>query len=401
MDDLLPPDASVFESEAIGALGDFREALKAWLGDLPDQPLRAAELGRALHLDKKLAWTAHAIARHQGRTREVAHLLPGSGVLRTLLKAARKNPGSTNDRVKGLEQAVNGLETVIERHAGDRDRFASMIRDWDLVGRDRLDLKHRRAAFRAHRHLLGLETAVQLSSTIVHPSAEQPSRLDVASVRGQIGLLRLREDAPCIVSRSRTQAAEGDPSAYAPEPVEPGADPDLPLLRAFMPRPAPRFRRLRGAAGQSYMELVGSEVGRAAATTWVSAEVWRGAEVRSARTAREALDVRVAVRVPAELLIADLWVPHGVFGRTGPIVTVRLGESARVKGQPAEAIRPLGSGVDFAGHREIPFYASMAEYVLACLGWRAADLTLYRCEIPFPVVPSTVSVSLQLPPADS
>src|SRR6185369_8308148 len=89
--------------------------------------------------------------------------------------------------------------------------------------RDQLDLRIRKMRFKADAHIWGVQTRMQVSSTIyrVRPGPEQI--VDVVATKTDIGVRRLRQSAPLTIIR--WVASRNDPEA-AGLPVEAPIGPD-------------------------------------------------------------------------------------------------------------------------------------------------------------------------------
>src|SRR5690606_20560982 len=105
---------------------------------------RAADLDKALGVSRTLGWQIHRVA-NTSNPLEGGLYVPGMAAVQQALRGARA-AGIAEQHLRRAAQAVAAFESFVERHAGDRATFATMINS--LAGRngEAIDLKARRAA---------------------------------------------------------------------------------------------------------------------------------------------------------------------------------------------------------------------------------------------------------------
>ena len=117
------------------------------------------------------------------------------------------------------------------------------------------------------------------------------------------------------------------------------------------------------------------------------------------------------VRYPCEALVSDMIVHEGTFGGAKPEVGV-FGEQS-TDGPPPNAMSPadrlcqretvrwVGRGSAVLHSPDFPRYAELLGWVFERLGWDPSRFDLFRCRIEYPVMPSTVRVSIAKPEASA
>ena len=117
-------------------------------------------------------------------------------------------------------------------------------------------------------------------------------------------------------------------------------------------------------------------------------------------------DLNVHIRTPSRVLVHDLIVHEGVFGRLAPIAAVfsevhHEVESARTRDDRYRLPGPLG--VEYLGRGpsalrtpDVPRYPEMARHVLARHGQDPERFDVYRIRMQYPIVPTSVTMSFDL-----
>jgi hypothetical protein len=402
-----------FEEHARRALLRVRGAFAEIIDALPGHITRPHELAKCLSIDMKLAWKVARVAHGSDPFMAVQHI-PGTAAIEAFRKAvASQNVPAA--RIAALETAVGEFERLIDVHAGDRATLEMMLLSYASEGRRRADLAHRKAAFLANSYLWGIQARTQLKVDFLYPAAEK-GRLDIATLRGFVGLRRIRPNVPWVVARARVANDRGTVlNPRAREPLDPALDgPEgsagAPLLREFCSQPLPRFRRVGGSHGFLEDELVEGEVGKTGAVTCITGEVTRSvASYYRAEDNRQAA-LLVRMHTPCESLHFDLFVHEDLFGPIEPELAVY----SELQGGPpippiegrdrdrlvtGESVEYLGKGPSVVHTLQVPRYAEMIRYALGKLGWDGERFDVYRLEMQYPVIPTSVAMVHDLPEA--
>ncbi len=394
-----------FESDAVAVLASAREAFAVLIASLPSPIRKPTDLKRCLRIDPKLAWQVFRVATATDPLSAGLHV-PGAAALKGLLRAASRNrvPSPVIDSVKSAAQE---FESLVKRHAGDRSSFVSMISSHAATGSEQIDREHRRAAFRANSHIWGVQAQTKLSCSIIQASEEE-NRVDIAYIRGFVGLRRFRRDAPQIVSRMVVADDDGKVrQGIAREPIDPDGQvqPGTSLLKDFCTQPLPELRAFE-MNGMLFGELVGGDVGSRSAVTCITGDVSRSAGPVHRDEDNKADISFVVVRTPCEVLVHDLLVEVGLFGEIAPHAAVysdhqgnQLREFNERERLPMQvSAEPLGCGPSVLRTPDVPRYAEMMRYVFERLRRDADRFEVYRCRVEYPVMPSSVVIKFDLPP---
>jgi hypothetical protein len=402
--------ATAFETEAEDALRDVRNTFAQILEALRRKTRQGNSLDKILGIDKSLSWKIQKVA-HSVDLFLAAQHMPGVAAVEVFLQAAkgRDVPG---DIVQAAAQAVADLERVVELHAGDRASFEIMAAGFAKRSRASSTLAQCRAAVRANAGIWGVHAATQMRTDLLWPNST-PGQLDIASLRGFVGLRRLRQDLPWVVARSRCSDNDGQVRrAFAPVPIDPPDDgvghvPPVPLLRDFCSQPLPQFRRVALTDGFVDDELLAGPVGNRGAVTCIAGEVSRNV-ASYFRDADNAFgEFIVTVRTPCDTLVFDLLVHEDLFPGDQPEVAVYselaggapfpAGNRARMPLPIAASVDLIGRGPEAAHSADVPRYAEMIRYALEKLAWDGSRLRVYRVCLEYPPMPTSVVMRFKLP----
>jgi hypothetical protein len=399
------PEGPLFESEATQVLQRLRTALADVISALPGPVSKPAELQRTLKIDMKLSCKIFKVVSASGSLAAGPHV-PGLGALRTFLTAARK-AGVGAQLIDAVMEAAARFNHLVVSHAGDRTAFDSMISSF--VGSDdaaQITLQHRRAAFRAQRHIFGVEARLQIQCVLMQPSHDA-RMLDFARISGFLALRQLRPGAPLIVSEACATNDDGTIRAVEREPLDPTTDPayGLALVQGFCSRPLPQFRAVKTGPRTFRNILVSNGVGKKAATTYFEGHVARGIVPRYREEENRYGAVSAGVRMPCEGLLLDLLVHENTFGPLTPIAYAEHWSEVKEAGEceewlrlePRESVAYLGKGPSVLYAADVPRYADLGRYAFERLGWDGEHFDVYRCRVDYPIVPSTVVMHFDLP----
>ena len=398
---------AAFEADVAHVLLRLRSALAAVIAAVPGNVARAADLQRALKIDMKLSWKLFKVIGATDPLAAGPHV-PGPANMRTFLRAAGKR-GVAQELIDGAARVAGDFRELVTAHAGDRAAFDSMVSGLatDEVG-EQIHLQHKRAAFRANRHIWGLQARTHLRCLLVQPAADS-EMLSVAVLQGYIDLRRLRPQVPLVVSRTRVTDNDGTIRQVAREPLDPAGATQhgIALIREFCSQPLPQFRTTNGEGGFVLGELVTDGVGNKAAITCIDGHVSPTAGPRYRDDKNQFLRSAVRVRIPSEALVFDVLVREGTFGAVQPAVAV-YGED--LSGGPGlggpqerdllalnESVVYLGRGPSVLHTPDVPRYTDLARYALARLGWDGEQFDVFRCRVEYPVMAGTVRISMALP----
>lgn len=358
-------------------------------------------IGRALGVDKTLAWKIARFVEDAEAVGAARHM-PGSAGVEIVLKAAAAH-GVTEPRVRAMRDADRSLRTFMRRHAGDRRSFEAMLAKG---GRDdRIESEERKAMYRSGSAIWGVRARAQTLLLALKPSERDPDSIDVLQLGGMFGFERLRDDVPWIIRRltNKTDAGSQETS-FVREPLDPAGaiGGGLPLVPRFCSGEMPEIRQFRSEDGTVYDELAPSAVGKNGAVSFVTGELYRSAiPMRWSETNTEGR-YKLSVRTPVEAVLFDLLLHQDLahFGEPEMRVLGLLEDRPSVGTGDAGRGGSLLYEPEFA-HRlgkppvmqttRIGGYAGMVADAFAAGGWGPlGDYRGYRAELEYPPAPSCV-----------
>lgn len=387
---------SHFQDEARESLLRVRQAVGGFVEALGQPVRRAADLQRVLGVDKVLAWQVFRVWSAPDPL-HAARYVPTPIPLSRVLKAGGER-GVPKPVVQVLAEACEGFESLVDRHAGDRSSFDSMIAGLGSTGGPGAGpstIRDRRAAFRANSRLWGVRAQAQVACAIYHPVE---GRADSVLITGYVGVQQLRPGARLRVcaksgTRNDTATARGDGSStehVAGARVNRPCPGDVELIEDFCTRPLPSFvtREAEGGMFETHMEFRG--VGRSSAVTYFVQRLipnWPPA-------GESRFGVGGTARVPAEVLLVDMLVPVGWSNPAiadaavyGNLFETERGLDYRPEDRlTTETNEHLGHSLERLRTPDCPRYQEMVEGVLAKQGWSGTRFDIYRCRVEYPIL---------------
>ncbi|MGD8454425.1 MAG: hypothetical protein PVJ57_21640 [Phycisphaerae bacterium] len=404
-----PARSHTFELEATRVLQQLRTALARVVAGIPGHVSKPAELQRSLNVDINLSCKVFRIVNAASPLDAGPHV-PGLSGLRTFLKAAQR-VGVAESLVSAAMAASGEFNRLVANHAGDRPAFDTMISAFtDSPDAAQIGLQHRRALFRGHRHVLGVQARVQMRSFFLQP-AEDDRMLDVVSVAGVLGLRQLCPGAPLVMARWNVSGDDGNLREVQCEPLDSSAEAGL--VPKFCSQPLPQYRTMEPMPGIMCGELVSNGLGKQAAITCVQSHVHRAAIPRYRGEADRVGAYAARVRIPSEVLLVDVLAREDVYGSQKPIgytVSEHQGEIMAVSAcaewlrlKPYESVAYLGRGPSVLYTPDFPRSPELGAHVFERMGWDPERFDVYRCRVEYPIMPSTVTIQFDLidPPTAS
>lgn len=393
-----------FLSDAERVIGRVRQALTSLFESVGTDPSRPGDVVRRFELDKTLAWRLARVVTDDRLTDAASHLprRPSFQIVADKLARHRAPP----ERIAAMFDALDEYERVVERHAGDRDRFEVMVGGSSAKTSARKLETLRRSAYLANSAIWGVCTSVHIAARFVLPS-RTPGRLDIATVCGMIGFRRLRADVPWVIAAAYAwgETLRGD--TYRPLPIDPAAPDDTPLIPSACSAPLPRITAQAQGPREVRYVLGEGPVGNTAASDVLFG--WRRHDdvSASASFAGEVGEHAMRVTTPTEHLVHDLFIhrslefavdPHGsVYGHLpGGHPVTEPGATAPELPVPAPVVALRSDDPLFT--RGAPHYARLLNHATSCLGVSRSDLAVYRCQIAYPPMPTLCLIRHSLLP---
>lgn len=379
-------------------LQDAQAAMRALLDGVGLRNAKAADVGRALGLDKSLAWKVTRFIRDEDPSRAARHM-PGSGGVDIVIKAAGAC-GVGDDRIEAMREADRALREFVEQHAGDRRSFEAMFAGGGRTGGLEMDV--RRELVRAASAAWGVRARTQFLTLALRPSASAPGMIDFVKVGGFVDLERLRVDVPWIISRL-TMNDDSGRSAHQVnrEALEPGTGDGMALMTRHCSHPVPTMRRF-AERGVVYDELAPGSVGRRGAITVVMGERYIGAASHVRAPGNEWAVYPLTVRTPVEGLQFDLLL-HPDLAHFGP---ARIAKRGLLEDRPrpagglmtldTEAAASVRQGAD-AGSLRVPRYGELISEAFERAGWGNHEgYRVFRTDLDYPLVPSEITLMCEI-----
>lgn len=397
------PSGRPFREDAAETVARLRRAFADVVQALPGGPQRAHEIEKVLEIDRTLAWKIARLLSDDDAF-SAARYIPKPAATRLFLDAAARK-GVPASRIESARAAASDFEQLAKSHADDRSTLETMLDGCAPQPDPQAGLAHKRAAFRANRHLRGLHAKVRLVTCIVQPSAKG-GHMDCAWIRGYVDLRWLRGNARWAVSVFWLRGKDGQTGPQgAREPIdERSASLPIPLMQSYCSNPLPEFRREEIAPAVVQDEMVSNGVGSTAGVTFFTGEVIRGVGSLTRDKHHTRGNIGALITVPSELLLLDLLVREDTFGPIRPeVVVFNRAETGSVpftdadKLHVSETVDYLGTGLGRLPAGDIPRYREMYASVFEKLGWQADRFEVHRCRVEYPITPSTVMTRFELP----
>ena len=392
----------VVKQELRGALEGLRAAVAGVLDQAIGPRCRPRDLVRAFDLHQTLAWKLTRVA-YGGDLYDDARFVPGeSGFERFLRGAADRAPRDAIDRVRAARRR---FEQTMLVHAGDRESRDVLLQG--LAGTPHQDpTSYRRAGYRCNSFVWGVQTRVRIQAHIVHRAA-QPGRIDIAQIRGFVGVRRLNPSSPLVLAHRVLLTGTGA-SSVSMEPIDELHN-GVPLLRPFCSESLPRIVKQRGTEGEETLQFdEGIAIGEKSAVTCFTGEVWRAGASMYATEEDQSARHGVRIRAPIGLLVHDLVVERGLFGANLAPDLLVVSELSDVPWyrQPRdglalldvpERVVRLPDGIASAAMVGVPRYDEILTYACDKLGFDPAGFDVYRVRMQYPIIPTAVAIQFQLP----
>ena len=385
--------AAPAESQIHEVMTGLRAALAALIDQLPSPIERAADLERALSVDSPLAWRLFRIARAVDPAEAVAHLPTVNQLRRAVTQAAALAPGEVAQRAVA---AVERLDELASTLGGDQRGFESLVSALSPGGVRRVEVQHRRAAFRANTHLWGMHVRRLSLMVVVHPAAE-PGDFDGYFVHGYHDIRPTRPGLP-LVLRSKLQANTARTVTAREEAPRVSTDTDYLDAFSTMPRPALDVREVGNGFVETHIQFRG--VSPADAETIVVGR----AVAHAFDPAEPECDLKMFVSWPCETLHADVAIPVGLTdpsavrveafaNRDDPRRAFELRPDDRCPIHETPTVhtaveRPAAS----VGH---PRLREIFDEVVRPRGWDRTRYDVYRVQVAFPMLHSLVRLVMK------
>lgn len=391
-----------FESSVRSVYARLQTALERVVGSVSGHVDSAVALQRAFGLERTLGWQLHNLLTIQEPQDSVARRTPGPSIIARFCETALAK-GADPEAVRQLRSAADELDAVVARHAGSRTVFDAML--LGLSSEDEIDVATRKDAFMADSRLCGLTSATGFATYFMAPG-DDPTSLRFATLRGTIGLRRLRASAFNVMpSRSATTNTGEDCDRTSWRPYE-ITDPDQPyVLSQFCTQPTPRFQISNGTPGWCHAVLDDHMVGTPHEISYVLGEWCPSSGSRVRADGDNELHAGYLVRNPHKVVNLDLIVQKGTFGPITPRGRAYWLHAPKQIHEidPETDTIPVQvpiSRVGLSGGKlsspNIPRYGEMTSYVFGQMGWDPRLFEAFRVRFEYPIRTSVIRISFDL-----
>ncbi|MCA9730240.1 MAG: hypothetical protein KC729_21325, partial [Candidatus Eisenbacteria bacterium] len=331
-----------------------------------DAPVSA--ICERIGLHRKLAWQLRSAA-YAPDPFQAVRFMPTRAGLDTVIGAMQKL-GSADGWTLRLRQAADALDALVEAHAGDRTNLEMLVDAWAPQPDQ---TKWREKAFLGNCFIWGAQTKAQLSISVLRESKTRPGWIDIAQIRGLVGLRRMRPNVHWLVNQSIVIDDRADVSVeLRREPLDEAAAEAMggvPILPAFCSSPLPRLRRRPVENGLINDELLPAPVGSQGQQHIVTGEVIRNLAPAHATHQNKRAHFGAVSRTPSELFLLDHFVHRDlfpgverelcVFGELNSPVTQDDDDLLPV----SEQIESLGTGLGSARTPDVPRYPELLRWI--------------------------------------
>jgi hypothetical protein len=389
--------------ESVGAV---RRALERALDALGEPMVNASDLRRRLGIDTRLATQVYRVAG-EGDARSVAVDMPGPPSMARLLGSLERAGVSAPLR-EDVRQAASSFERLIVERAGDRKRFESLLANLGARGPEHVERQHRRAAYRAMSHLLGMQVGAYLRCAVIARSAQRG--IDMLQVRGFDAVTRLRPSVPIPLFAARMLTSAG---TVMPETVARGHvcgralvgasndDLSVGLLHASRPDSL-EWLRVVPELGMHAVEWLGPGLGTQGATNLHFVHADFGVPVHTSMEL-ENVGINHSMALPAERFVLDVLCERGLLGGA-PSVGVFINRTGRVamtyRTEDRLPITPSVKSLRGLGALERactwPGWFDSINMALSAIGWQDRKWTMHRVTIDYPILETFVRTGLKL-----
>jgi hypothetical protein len=394
-----------FEGECRASVDRLRTAFVELYDSIGADPGSPQDVSRTLRVNKTLAWNVARLLQAADSLKAVAYV-PGDSSLEKVIQASARH-GADAQIVAKAREAVADFRKMIDAHAGDRATL-DLIIDGTRPAKGSLELS-RKLAFRGNSGLYGVQAKTQVQCNFIAPNADDPTRLDMATVRGYVGLRRLRPNVRWPIFMVRAWSGRGEQivsNGWEPLEPSPSAENGFPLLPSFSGGNTPPIHAMDTPEGRNFV-LGEGPVGNEGAFNCFCGDMMRAAVCMYAESPGDIGEFGAAITSPVERLISDIIVHESLTFALKPEVLVfgRIfahGQTSGSKDDPTllpicQSITELHSSPPLVNTAHVPRYAQLVKQVFERMDWAPERFRGVRLVMEFPPLGSDVILRFNLP----
>lgn len=382
----------------------LRGALLALYQDVGADPHRPQEVARRFGINKNLTWKIARVLECEDAF-EAAPLIPGPEGMGILLNALR-HPSRQSLAAEGVRHASAQFEAMVARHTGDRTTLELLL---DGASTSRSLEVSRKLAFRGNSGLWGIQARARISTNILAPCVDDPTRIDLTLVTGYLDLCRLRRIGhwPLFRFFRYTDDSSTVTRPARAQPLEALQEPGAPLW--IMPSwCTPAITALASVSSDRDVthHLGPGPVGRMGQVTCFCGFVDRCTESRYGDAHNEFGEVATHVTLPIETMVMDFLVHRDlpeamrpeacVFGRPAGEAFPSRAEREAQRLPIAETPVFLGEGPPHIATPLMPDYERRVLEIFPRIGRDPRDFAAFRLTLVHPPMPSLVVLRYRL-----
>ena len=392
-----------FDQAATVVLGDLQHALLDLFAAAPSEIRKAADVERVFGINHLLGWQLYRIAHAQNPLAAGSHV-PAKVSMKKLLTAAARRRIPTNV-VATVASAFDAFERFAEVDLDGRDELDAILTSFVPEERHKNELLSRQSVFKGMSQIKGIAAQFDVAAHFFHPSSDGRS-IDRVSLNCEIGLRRIRPDAPIILGSGDIAKSEVEMLTLD------GRQPDGPMgamLPQFSTSPLPNVEILR-FADTVFHQVADREVGMRSAIDLVLADRRLAALPRFWQPGTPKYrNLYYLTDTPVKRMTLDVFMHRDVFlddppqlyvyDSVGTPVTIRYGDPAKEHHRliTQDVIRPLPRGVMDARLPHFSRYLEILDYIFATVGWNSHEFRCYRLDVPYPVYGGEYGMSIRMP----
>lgn len=378
-----------FEQDAIEVASNLRTAVAAVISALPERVSGGTDLDRQLSLGSTASWHLHSFATALNPLAAI-EFLPGRRTIMRMVQAAHSK-GLPEEIPERLRAAYDQFEAFMQEHSGDRPTLASLVSG--VTGNSgTAHLARRRTAFRVESDLWGLQARTHLRCTVFHPG-EQPGVNDAVLISGDVEVRSLRRGTQLRIAH-RASVNNLDTGFQRLSPT-------IHVLEDFCSKPVPEMTAsIDSKSGQRTTKVIVPGVGKSNSIDFF---IWEYLPDTNQGVRHTVWSIAPLVRLPVELLVCDLLVPHGwvdpmsaraaVCGNLTDVEKACPNNEDDRMPMQEEAVY-LGTDLNALQTPDVPRYPEMIRHVLQKQGWDKAEFDIFRCQVKYPVLHTLISLQV-------
>jgi hypothetical protein len=394
-----------FEEECRASVDRLRTAFVELYDSIGADPGSPQDVSRTLRVNKTLAWNVARLLQSADSLTAVAHV-PGDSSLEKVIQASARH-GANAQAVDKARSAVADFRRMIKAHAGDRPTL-DLIIDGTRPAKSPLELS-RKLAFRGNSGLYGIQARTQLQCNFIAPNSDDPTRLDMATARGYVGMRRLRPNVRWPIFMVRAWSGRDEQivsNGWEPLEPSPSAVNGFPLMPSFSGGNTPSIHAVDTPEGRDFV-LGEGPVGNEGAFDCFCGDMMRAAVGLYAEQDGDIGEFGAAITTPVERLVSDIIVHESLAFALKPeaLVFGRIfahGQRTGASDDPSllpitQSTTELPSSPPLVNTPLVPRYAQLVKQVFQRMKWTPEQFRGVRLVMEYPPLGSDVILRFTLP----